>query len=163
MRKVAAVRRRNIVHLGFEVIKFLTVGAGRRARGRSMSDQSSSTLGLIGDAISQASNLVSSELVLARTEIGEKMASAIAAVASIAAASVFLIVALIFLLQSLVEWLVECGWRPSLASLLVGSGIGAAALAAILIAKSRLTAWRLAPSRTLKQAARTVDAVRGRA
>ena len=128
-----------------------------------MSDQSPSTLGLIGDAISQAAQLFSSEVVLAKTELSEKMASAVAAVASIVGAAVFLIVSLIFLLQALVEWLIENGWRASVASLLVGVGIGVAAVSAILIAKSRLGAWRLTPSRTLKQAARTLDAVRGRA
>ena len=127
-----------------------------------MSDQKQSTLGLIGDAISQAAELFSSEVVLAKTELGEKMASAVAAVASIVGAAVFLIVALIFLLQALVDWLIETGWRPSVASLLVGVGIGVAAVSAILLAKSRLTAWRLTPSRSLKQAARTIDVVRGR-
>ena len=127
-----------------------------------MSDQKPSTLGLIGDAISQAAELFSSEVVLAKTELGEKMASAVAAVASIVGAAVFLVVALIFLLQALVDWLIETGWRPSVASLLVGVGIGVAAVSAILLAKSRLTAWRLTPSRSLNQAARTIDVVRGR-
>ena len=164
MREVAAaLRRRDLIRLGFGAIRFISAGAGRRISRGTMTEQRPSTLGLIGDAISNASNLFSSEVALAKTEIGEKMTSAIMAVASIAGAAVFLIVALIFLLQALVEWLVEIGWRPSLASLLVGVGIGAAALAAILIAKNKLTVWRLAPSRTLNQAAKTMDAVRGKA
>ncbi len=128
-----------------------------------MSDQRPSTLGLIGDAISQAAQLFSSEVVLAKTELSEKMTSAVGAVGSIVGAAVFLIVSLIFLLQALVEWLIETGWRASVASLSVGAGVGVAAMLAILVAKSRLTTWRLTPSRTLKQAARTIDVVRGRA
>ena len=124
-------------------------------------DRRPSTLGLIGDAIAQASRLFSSEIVLAKTELGEKMASAILAMASIVGAATFLIVAMIFLLQALVEWLVERGWRPSLASLLVGSALAVAAAAAILIARRRLTLWRLAPSRTLNQASRAMAAIKG--
>ncbi len=124
-------------------------------------DRRPSTLGLIGDAIAQASRLFSSEIVLAKTELGEKMASAILAMASIVGAATFLIVAMIFLLQALVEWLVERGWRPSLASLLVGSALAVAAAAAILIAWRRLTLWRLAPSRTLNQASRAMAAIKG--
>ena len=81
--------------------------------------------------------------------------------ASIVGAATFLIVAMIFLLQALVEWLVERGWRPSLASLLVGSALAVAAAAAILIARRRLTLWRLAPSRTLNQASRAMAAIKG--
>ena len=124
-------------------------------------DRRPSTLGLMGDAIAQASRLFSSEIVLAKTELGEKMASAILAMASIVGAATFLIVAMIFLLQALVEWLVERGWRPSLASLLVGSALAVAAAAAILIARRRLTLWRLAPSRTLNQASRAMAAIKG--
>ena len=125
-------------------------------------DRRPSTLGLIGDAISQASKLFSSEVVLAKTELSENLTSAVTAVASIVGAGVFLIVALIFLLQALIEWLVEMGWRPSFASLLVGAGVAVIAIVAMLVAKSRLTAGRLAPSRAIEQATRTVDAVRGR-
>ena len=124
-------------------------------------DRRPPTLGLIGDAIAQTSRLFSSEIVLAKTEIGEKMASVITAMASIVGAATFLIVAMIFLLQALVAWLVERGWRPSLASLMVGGALAVAAAAAILIARRRLTLWRLAPSRTLNQASRAVAAIKG--
>ena len=125
------------------------------------SDRRPSTLGLVGDAISQASRLFSSEIVLAKTELGEKMVSAVAAIASIVGAAAFLIVSLIFLLQAIVDWLVELGWRSSLASLAVGAAIGVAALVAILIATSRLRAWHLAPSRTFNQASRAIAAIKG--
>ena len=161
----AALRRRDLVRLGFGATKLFMAGAGRRIARGTMSDpidRRPSTLGLIGDAISQASRLFSSEIVLAKTELGEKMVSAVAAVANIVGAAALLIVSLIFLLQAVVDWLVELGWRSSLASLAVGGAIGVAALVAILIARRRLTVWHLAPSRTLNQASRAVAAIKGR-
>ena len=130
-----------------------------------MSDEAGrrpSTFELIGNAVAQASILFSSEVVLAKTELGEKLTSAVAAATSIVGASVFLIVAMIFLLQALVSWLVETGWRASVASLLVGAIIMAVALIAMVVAKSRLTVAGLMPSRSLAQATKTVAAVRGR-
>ena len=121
-----------------------------------------STLGLISEALSQVSQLMGSELTLARTEMGEKIAAAVAAILSIVGAAVFLVVALIFLLDGLVAWLVEHGWRPSTSSLTVGAAIGFVAIAAILFAKSRLSVGGLTPSRTLGQAGKTVDVLRGR-
>ena len=171
MKKVAAkLNRRDFARLGGAAIRILAFGVGRRiARGnmaeRNMTDEPDrrpSTLGLIGDAITQASRLVSSEVILAKTELGEKMAAALVAIVSIAVAAIFLMVSLIFFLQALVEWLVELGWRPSIASLMVGGGISLVAVVAIIIAGLRLASWRLAPSRAIEQASRTVDAVRGK-
>ena len=163
-RIAAALRRRDLVRLGFEAAKLVASGTAQRIARGSMLDEAGrrpSTLGLIGDAVSQASRLFSSEIVLAKTELGEKMTSAVAAVASIVGAGVFLVVAMIFLLQALVSWLVETGWRASVASLLVGVVIMAIALIALLVAKSRLTVAGLAPSRSIAQASKMVDTVRG--
>ena len=75
-----------------------------------------STPGLIGDAIRQASSLFTAELQLARLEATEKLTVLVASVVSLVGAAVFIIVALIFLLQGLVEFIVHLGWSRYAAS-----------------------------------------------
>jgi hypothetical protein len=119
-----------------------------------------STASLIGDAIKQSTALFSTEIQLVRLEATEKLVGALVAVASIGAAAVFMIVALIFLLQALVEFLVEIGWAPFVASLAIGGGIGILALIAMVVAARSLSSARLKPQRTLRQVRETTDAVK---
>lgn len=120
-----------------------------------------STPGLIGDAIRQATGLVSAELALARLEVTEKLIAAVLAIVSLVAAAVFIIVALIFLLQGVVELLVRLGWPAFAASFAVGGAIAVLAIVAILLSVRRLSAARLKPTRTLRQVAGTTDIVKG--
>ena len=125
-------------------------------------DDRPSTASLIGDAISQASSLVSTELQLVRLEATEKLVGALMAVVSIIVAAVFMMVALIFLLQGLVELLVSVThWPPFEASFAVGGGIAFVAIIAILVAVRGLSAAKLAPTRTLRQVQQSTDAVKG--
>lgn len=82
MKRVAAVvRRRDLVRFGFGMFRSLINGAGRRIERGSVSKgigSRPSTLGLIGDAISQTSQLISSEIGLAKTELSENLMAAIA-------------------------------------------------------------------------------------
>ncbi len=120
-----------------------------------------STPGLIGDAIRQATGLVTAELQLARLEATEKLVAAVLAIVSLVVAAVFIIVALIFLLQGVVELLVRFGWQPFAASFLVGGVIALVALVAILLSIRRLTAAKLKPARTIRQVAGAADIVKG--
>lgn len=119
-----------------------------------------STPSLIGDAIKQATDLVAAELQLARLEATDKLVAALVAVASMFGAAVFMIVALIFLLQALVEFLVHLGWAPFLASLAVGGGIALIAIITILVALRQLTAAKLKPKRVIRQVKQTTDMVK---
>ena len=119
-----------------------------------------STPGLIGDAIRQASSLVTAELQLARLEATEKLVKLLASIVSLVVAAVFIMVALIFLLQGLVEFLVHLGWAPFAASLAVGGGIALIALIAVLLAMRNLSAAKLKPERTLRQVQQVGDIVR---
>jgi hypothetical protein len=120
-----------------------------------------STPGLIGDAIRQATSLVSAELQLARLEVTEKLIAAVLAIVSLVMAAVLIIVAMIFLLQGVVELLVRFGWPAFGASFAVGGAIALLAIIAILLSVSRLTAAKLKPSRTMRQVAGATEIVKG--
>ena len=120
-----------------------------------------STPSLIGDAIKQASALLSAEIQLMRLEATEKVVTALIAVVSLVVAAVFIIVALIFLLQGLVELLIRFHWAPFAASFAVGGGIALLALVAMIVAVRSLTAARLKPARAIRQVRDTSDMVKG--
>ena len=121
-----------------------------------------STPSLIGDAIRQATALVATEVALVRLEAGEKLTLALASIVSLFAAAVFIIVALIFLLQGLVEFLVAKGLAPFVASGAVGAGIAFVALIAVIVAARNLRMSRLKPTRTLRQVETARDLVKGK-
>ena len=121
-----------------------------------------STPSLIGDAIRQATQLVATEVALVRLEAGEKLTLALTSIVSLVGAAVFIIVALIFLLQGLVEFLVAKGLAPFLASLAVGGGLALVALIAIVVAARNLSMARLKPTRTLRQVGTARDLVKGK-
>ena len=119
-----------------------------------------STPGLIGDAIRQASGLVSAELQLVRLEATEKVTMVVVSIASLVTAAIFVIVALIFLLQGLVELLIHYGWPAFQASFAIGGGIGFVALVAVILAMRSLSAAKLKPQRTIRQVQQTTELVR---
>ena len=120
-----------------------------------------STPSLIGDAIKQASALLSAEIQLLKLEATDKVVAALIAVVSLVVAAVFIIVALIFLLQGVVELLVHFHWAPFAASFAVGGGIAVVALVAAFVALRSLSAARLKPARAIRQVRDTSDMVKG--
>ena len=120
-----------------------------------------STPSLIGDAIKQASALLSAEIQLMRLEATEKVVSVLIAIVSLIVAAIFIIVALIFLLQGLVETLIQFHWAPFAASFAVGGGIAVVALVSMFVAIRSLTAARLKPNRAIRQVRDTSDMVKG--
>ena len=119
-----------------------------------------STPTLIGDAIRHATNLFSAEVQLVRLEATEKLTKIVTSVVSLIGAAVFIIVALIFLLQGIVELLVHFGWAAFAASFAVGGVIALLAAIAIFIAVRNLSASKLKPNRTMRQVQQTTDMVR---
>ena len=120
-----------------------------------------STPSLVGAAVRQATALFSTEMELARLEATEKLVAALLAIVSIFGAAIFIIVALIFLLQGLVQLLVAHGWAAFAASFAVGGGIAAVALIAIFVAIRRLSLAKLKPARTLRQVKIATDIMKG--
>lgn len=121
-----------------------------------------STPSLIGDAIRQATELVTTELALVRLEATEKLTLALVSVASVIVAAIFIVVALIFLLQGLVEVLIHAGFAAFESSFMVGGGTAVLALVAIFIASRNLRAARLKPSRTIGQVKVATGIIKGR-
>jgi hypothetical protein len=110
-----------------------------------------STGRLIGEAIRQASDLFTTEMTLVRLEATEKLTLVLASLVSLAVAAVFAIVAMIFLLQGLIEVLVHAGLPLFGACFLVGGVLLLIAFIAMAVAARNLSAARLKPARTLGQ------------
>lgn len=109
------------------------------------------TTSLFADALSQMTTLFETEIRLVRSELGEKITQAVAAVATLAVAAVLLLASLFLLLQGIVDLLIAYGWKPFAADFLVGVVIAAIGVVAIFAARKALEPAKLAPSRTLNQ------------
>jgi len=115
---------------------------------------------LFADALNQLSRLMRNELQLARAEISIKAAQATSAVGLLAGAAIFLIPTLTLLLISLAAWLVEFGFRASIAHLI--AGLVGLLVVAILggVGFNRLKSNSLLPKRTLEQLQRDAAAAK---
>lgn len=121
-----------------------------------------SVVDIFADVVNQLTTLLRKETLLARTEVSEKIGQAGVGLGLVVGGAVFLIPALVILLQAGVAALVKAIPEPW-ASLIVG---GAAFVLGILIAMigiliamirmSRLNAKSLAPNRTIQQVQRDV-------
>lgn len=114
-----------------------------------------SIVDIFTDVANQFTVLLRKESQLARTELSEKVGQAGLGLGLVVGGAVFLIPALVILLQAAVAALVKVIAEPW-ASLIVG---GAAFLLGVLIAMigvSRLSARNLAPNRTIQQIQRDV-------
>jgi hypothetical protein len=113
-------------------------------------DDSGRSLGtLLRDLTHDVSDLVRSEIALARAETAEKVSQAGTAVASIAAGAVFGLAALIIVLQAVVIALAEV-MEPWLASAIVGVAVAALAWFMINKGQNDLKATSLMPERTVR-------------
>ena len=119
-------------------------------QGTAQHDDSGKSLGtLLRDLTHNVSDLVRSEMALARAETSAKVSRAGTAVASIAAGAAFGIAALIIVLQALVIAMSEI-MEPWLASAIVGLAVAALAWFLIKKGQSDLEATSLMPDRTIK-------------
>lgn len=123
-----------------------------------MSERSATSL--LGDLLSQTTELFRKEIQLFRAEMNEKANQVGIAVGAIAAAAVIGIVALNVLVAALVAALTEAGIPAIWAAVIVG---GALAILAFVMANrgiSSLKASHLAPQRTARAASRDATMVR---
>lgn len=116
---------------------------------------------LIAELMDHVSSLLRKEVDLARTELAEKMNSALGGIISMAVALVFAIVALNTFSAAIVSWLAEAadlgaGW----ASLIVTVVFGLIAVMLIMRGKKTLQARNLAPSKTAQNLRRDVESVK---
>lgn len=116
---------------------------------------------LIAELMDHVSSLLRKEVDLARTEVAEKMNSALGGIISMAVALVLAIVALNTLSAAIVSWLAEAvdlgaGW----ASLIVTVIFGLIAVMLIMRGKKTLQARNLAPLKTAQNLRRDVESVK---
>jgi VIT1/CCC1 family predicted Fe2+/Mn2+ transporter len=117
-------------------------------------DHPRSVLGVAGEAMARAADLIRVEFRLARAELAEKATSLRTGMALVVAGAVFLIGALFLLLQWAVAALVETGLSVATATFVVAvasSGIG---LVLVLAGRHKLDPGSVLPERTLNQIAR---------
>jgi hypothetical protein len=106
---------------------------------------------LVGDSISELTNLVQNEIDLARAEIIQKVSMGTAAAKFVVAGAVFLTPGIVLVLLAVASELTALGLSQPLAYL--GTGLGALIIAAVLMwaGMSRLSPSALKPSATLDQ------------
>jgi len=122
--------------------------------------QERSTPTLVGDLVTNVTELVRKEIQLFRAEMGEKSTQALVALGSIVAAVVLAVTALNVLAGALVVALTNAGIPAAWSALIVG---GVFAVVAFVLANrgiSALKAQNLAPERTARAAMRDANLVK---
>lgn len=119
-----------------------------------------STPALFADALSQITTLFETEIRLVRTELSEKISTAVRAVVVMLVAAVLLLAAMFLLLIGIVEVLIALGLSAWLAYFIVGIVIAVCAGVAIYFALKQLSADNLAPRRTFSQLGKDADVVK---
>ena len=110
-----------------------------------------STPSLFADALSQMTVLFETEIRLVRTELSEKISSAIKAVIALLVAAVLALAGLFIILFGIVQVVIALGVVPWLAYFIVGVVIAGIGGLAALFGKSRLSAEKLMPKQSMDQ------------
>jgi len=106
---------------------------------------------LFTDLISQVTSLFRTETRLARAELNEKIAQAGSGIGMIAAGAILLIPALVILLQAAAAALIDQGFQPYVAALIVGGAALFVGLMLALIGMNQLKMKKLTPHKTIEQ------------
>ncbi len=125
-----------------------------------MADQERSATALVGDLVSQVTELVRKEIQLFRAEMNEKTNQAAIAIGSIAAGGVIAIVALNVLAVALVAALTNLGIPAAWSAIIVGVVLAIVAYIAARSGINNLKASSLAPERTARSASRDATMVK---
>jgi uncharacterized membrane protein YqjE len=108
---------------------------------------------LVTDALGRSADLIQTEIRLARVELGEKAdalkASVVSGLVLMLIGTVFIIGALILVLQSLVAALIQSGVNPALAILIVAGGSAVGGIVVLLAGKKTIGAVDPTPTRTI--------------
>ena len=114
-------------------------------------DDARSTIGLVTDALSQIALLFQTEIRLVRAELSEKLSQVLGHAAMVGAGLVFVLAALIFLLQSVVSWLEVAGLPDEWGYLLVGLVVGGVGAALLTKGINALKETSVVPDRAVNQ------------
>lgn len=116
---------------------------------------------LIVETIKNFTNLMQTELQLAKAEMAENLSRAGTGIALIAVAGILALTALNVLAGALVAYIATTGLSAGTAALLVGGGVLLIAVILVLVGKSRLSASALEPTRTINNLQRDATTVKG--
>ncbi len=105
---------------------------------------------LIGDALRETSDLARKELMLFKAELSDNVKTLLIGIGMMAAASIFLIAALILFTEALVKWLATVVGSEALSALIVGAVMAAVAVGLVLYGRSTMSAASLAPNRSIR-------------
>jgi uncharacterized membrane protein YqjE len=108
---------------------------------------------LVTDALGRSADLIQTEIRLARVELGEKAealrTSLVSGIVMMLVGTVFIIGALILVLQALVAALIESGVTPAVAILVVAGGSAVGGIVILMAGKKTLGAVDPTPTRTI--------------
>ena len=108
---------------------------------------------LVTDALGRSADLIQTEIRLARVELGEKAealrTSLVSGIVMMLVGTVFIIGALILVLQALVAALIESGVSPAVAILIVAGGSAVGGIVVLMAGKKTLGAVDPTPTRTI--------------
>jgi uncharacterized membrane protein YqjE len=108
---------------------------------------------LVTDALGRSADLIQTEIRLARVELGEKAealrTSLVSGIVMMLVGTVFIIGALILVLQALVAALIDSGVPPAVAILIVAGASAAGGIAVLIAGKKTLGAVDPTPTRTI--------------
>jgi len=122
-----------------------------------MTDRPPSLHVLLANALRDSSNLARQEFALFRAEVGENIQRIVGGVVFLIVAAVFAMASLIWLTQALVDWLATIVHSRALAALIVGGGLALIAALMAIMGKNRISAASLAPSRTVQSVQRDAE------
>jgi uncharacterized membrane protein YqjE len=114
----------------------------------------------VGDAFEQLSELVRSEIRLARAEVSEKAGQAAVGMGLLFGGLMVLLPALVLLLIALAIFLIDLGLSPIAAHVLSGCLAAVASMGLILAGLSRLKPSSLSPDVTIRQVQKDVAAAK---
>jgi hypothetical protein len=106
---------------------------------------------LAGDALKEIATLIQTELQLLRAEISEKLTFTAMSAALIGAGALLLMATLVLLLEAAVTGLVALGLSWTTATLIVAMGTLIVGAGLVWLGFNRLSAERLAPTKTFDQ------------
>lgn len=116
---------------------------------------------LLVDALRDFSNLMQTELHLAKAEVARNLSRAGTGVALCVIAAILALTALNVLAGAFVAYVATTGVSAGTAALIVGGAMLAIAAALALFGKSRLSAAALEPTRTINSLKRDATTVKG--
>ncbi|WP_181703474.1 phage holin family protein [Chthonobacter albigriseus] len=115
---------------------------------------------LFGDVVVETSTLFRKEVQLAKAEISEKIGRVGGALSRVGIGAVFMIAALVMLLQAIVEWLAFVDIPYRWGALAVGLVVAIIGYILLRNGMNDVSASNLTPHRTAEQMQRNVTAVR---